>query len=396
MALEEIHKHEDLDKWLPEHTRRIKAAVESIQSDLSTRIKMVGVLVQEDLASLTYHGPIRPICDEISKAQKSEPGMGEWWNLAADAKLLSKVNDWLTSDKLKTKYRLEFDRLFPDSSLQELLKSLSGKIDIKYLVEAAFDAKIDSDESFFESLIDEQAPDLEQYQDEEEEEERVAAARRQARDSILNGAWNLATRHYNDLLAESDLDDIESFLLLGVNQIQTHLRGKLESVRQGKTTTTHGGFDSAKVRFCDLASSKAIAPSNMGIGFSQMMPLVASAFGSENRLIAIEQPELHVHPGLQTELADLFIQSAWERKNRFLIETHSEHLILRVLRRIRETTRRTLPEGKSPIRHEDVAVLYVQPSPEGSKVIEMRIDDQGRLIDNWPNGFFEERLDELF
>jgi predicted ATPase len=134
----------------------------------------------------------------------------------------------------------------------------------------------------------------------------------------------------------------------------------------------------------------------MGIGFSQMMPLVASAFGSENRLIAIEQPELHIHPALQTKLADLFIQSAKERGNRFLIETHSEHLILRLLLRVRETTEGTLEPGKSPIRPSDLSVLYVQPGDNGSEVVELPVTEDGDFAVPWPNGFFAERADELF
>jgi predicted ATPase len=123
---------------------------------------------------------------------------------------------------------------------------------------------------------------------------------------------------------------------------------------------------------------------------------VASAFGSENRLIAIEQPELHVHPALQTELADLFIQSAKERGNRFLIETHSEHLILRVMKRIRQTFEGKLPEGKPPITPDDVCILYVEPGEDGSIVREMPLNERGELIKGWPGGFFEEALNEMF
>jgi predicted ATPase len=134
----------------------------------------------------------------------------------------------------------------------------------------------------------------------------------------------------------------------------------------------------------------------MGIGFSQMMPLVASAFGSDNRLIAIEQPELHIHPALQTELADLFIQSAKERGNRYLIETHSEHLILRLLRRVRETTEGELAHGNPPLFPNDICVLYVEPTEQGSKVIELPVTADGDFSCPWPNGFFEERSAELF
>jgi predicted ATPase len=377
--------------------QRIKATVDKLKSALITHIKAVDTSLRNDLLNLIYHGPIRPICDEITKARQAEPGIKEWWNLAADPKLRTKVNDWLASDIFKTKYRLEFDRLFPDSSLQDLLRSLSKEYDIQKLVKAAFQAKFDTDLAFRESEIDKAAPDTELWLEDayEDQDERAAAARSLASDNIYEEAAIRGGQHYNSLLEEFDFYSAELFLIEGVNQIMNDLRGQVESVR-GHDTAMFGGFDSAKVRFCSSDSSKQVSPSNMGIGFSQMMPIVASCFGSENTLIAIEQPELHVHPALQTELADLFIQSAKERGNRFLIETHSEHLILRVMRRIRETARNSLPEGKPAICPDDVAVLYVQPGENGSTVQELRIDEQGRFVDNWPQGFFEERLDEMF
>lgn len=394
--LDETHKQKELKERALGLMRQIEAAIASLKAAITTPFKLMDASLREDLSKLIYHGPIRPICDEITKARQAEPGMMEWWNLAADPKLLAKVNDWLAGEVFKTKYRLEFDRLFPDSSLRQLLQSLSGERSISEFVETAFEYKLDSDEAFFERQIDSVAPDLEDDHQYEDEDERVAEARQQARDLIYNDAWDRGMDHYNSLLEDSDVDEIERFLLGGLNRTLADLRGMLESVRQGRGTKTSGGFDSAKVRFSSTTSSQPVSPSNMGIGFSQMMPLVASAFGSENSLIAIEQPELHVHPALQTELADLFIQSAKERGNRFLIETHSEHLILRVMRRIRETTRNSLPEGKHPIKPEAVAILYVQPGDNGSTVQELRIDEQGRFVDNWPQGFFEERLDEMF
>ncbi|MFN9112513.1 MAG: DUF3696 domain-containing protein, partial [Bacteroidota bacterium] len=87
---------------------------------------------------------------------------------------------------------------------------------------------------------------------------------------------------------------------------------------------------------------------------------------------------------------------AKERGNRFLIDTHSEHLILRMLRRIRETKRNKLPEGKASLRTEDISILYVSPEEQGSQVLVMNVNEHGKLTNNWPEGFFEERLAELF
>ena len=80
----------------------------------------------------------------------------------------------------------------------------------------------------------------------------------------------------------------------------------------------------------------------------------------------------------------------------FLIETHSEHLILRILRRIRETTDGELPADAMPITPEHLAVLYVQPGKEGSEVINIPVNEDGEFDRPWPQGFFAERAKELF
>lgn len=380
---------------------KMKTALNSVKSEISTPIKEVDAVLKDTLKKLIYHGPIRPICDEVTKDRLTEPGMTEWWNLAAEPELLAKVNHWLAGDIFKTKYRLEFDRLFPESSLKNVFYDTF----MEEITGAAFQAKLNSDRSYRESVIERLASDYEDAAEQSLKEDLRDGEEEPSISDIQDRAYELAKSllgaHYDELglehYEELDAQEAKAFLLNGLEYFNEYrMQSILESAGDGKGLQTPGGFDSARVKFSLAFGGNRTSPSNMGIGFSQMMPLVASAFGSENSLIAIEQPELHVHPALQTELADLFIQSAKERGNRFLIETHSEHLILRVMRRIRETTRNSLPEGKHPIKPEDVAILYVQPGENGSTVQELRIDEQGRFLDNWPQGFFEERLDEMF
>lgn len=175
--------------------------------------------------------------------------------------------------------------------------------------------------------------------------------------------------------------------------------------------------------------------SDVGFGFCQILPIISRCCLASNRrnidkrhaqteTILIEQPELHLHPAMQTELGDLFIKAAQIDKKEFeikdisldpdeeilrdieesaspairnsiFIETHSEHIILRILRRIRETS-----EGEndktSPIFPNDVAVLYVKPNHNGSQVVHIQITEDGDFEFDWPGGFFEERDGELF
>ena len=150
------------------------------------------------------------------------------------------------------------------------------------------------------------------------------------------------------------------------------------------------------VRVVDKGSVSA-SIRDVGFGVSQVLPIIVQSLLSRNKTLLIEQPEIHLHPALQAELGDVFIQSALgEQQNTFILETHSEHLILRILRRIRETNDGELEPGLIPIRPEHVAVLYVLPDKNGAKVIEIPIRPDGEFAEQWPQGFFAERAKELF
>jgi predicted ATPase len=87
-------------------------------------------------------------------------------------------------------------------------------------------------------------------------------------------------------------------------------------------------------------------------------------------------------------LADLFIDSVdpKAKNNQWIIETHSESLMLRIQKRIRERK----------IKKELIKVFYVIPDSDGSKIMELPLDDDGDFTMLWPEGFFEERLDDIF
>ena len=151
------------------------------------------------------------------------------------------------------------------------------------------------------------------------------------------------------------------------------------------------------LRLVDTETEIDASPRDVGFGIGQVLPIVAQSRLSEKKTLLIEQPEIHLHPAHQAELGDMFIRSALgEQKNTFLLETHSENLILRILRRIRETNDNELPEGFPPIGPEDVAILYVQPGENGAEVIEIPVTEDGDFASPWPQGFFEEREQDLF
>ncbi len=140
-----------------------------------------------------------------------------------------------------------------------------------------------------------------------------------------------------------------------------------------------------------------VSPADVGFGVSQIMPIITQTVSSKNRLILIEQPEIHLHPKLQAEMADLFISSAkGPDKNTFVLETHSEHLLLRIMRRMRETATGKLEHPEYALTPDDVSVLYVESIDGRSIVREMPLNEYGELVVPWPGGFFEEGLREMF
>lgn len=149
---------------------------------------------------------------------------------------------------------------------------------------------------------------------------------------------------------------------------------------------------------------------DVGSGLGYVLPILCSACDRDIEISILQQPELHLHPALQSELGDVFIEClsvdttqdyAGRRSffcKQFVIETHSEHLLLRVLKRIRQTNSDRPPATEQQIKASDVSVLYFDPSLDDgtTKVKHLRISDDGEFIDRWPRGFFTERDQDLF
>jgi predicted ATPase len=143
----------------------------------------------------------------------------------------------------------------------------------------------------------------------------------------------------------------------------------------------------------DIAQKMSVMPSEIGVGVSQLLPLVVAALSTRKGIVSCEQPELHVHPRVQVAIGDLFTQVEGEAN--FLIETHSEHLILRLLKRVRQTTDNELPEGIKPVTKDSISIVYLEPSDAGVTTKKIEIDEDGEFTSRWPQGFFSERRDEV-
>jgi predicted ATPase len=124
---------------------------------------------------------------------------------------------------------------------------------------------------------------------------------------------------------------------------------------------------------------------DVGFGFSQILPIIvqAAALGEEETMI-IEQPELHLHPRAQVAFSQFLVEACREKK-RFVIETHSEH----ILRGLQLAISNNSIDPATGITRDDLKVYYF-PSEIDASAFEIEINSDGELVDGWPAGFFDE------
>jgi len=135
---------------------------------------------------------------------------------------------------------------------------------------------------------------------------------------------------------------------------------------------------------------------DVGSGIPFVLPILyAVACGG---LVRIQQPELHLHPALQSSIADVFVEEINRDLNtQFIVETHSEHLLLRLLRRIRDVEKGQCISEDLKLANDQAAVYYFDPQLSGGTVVTRQlITPLGDFYTDWPRGFFAERNRDLF
>lgn len=140
-----------------------------------------------------------------------------------------------------------------------------------------------------------------------------------------------------------------------------------------------------EVRVRKSSKASEVLITDVGFGVSQVLPvLVLCNYVPEGSTVLLEQPEIHLHPGVQSALADMLIDAVQNRKIQVILESHSEHLLRRIQLRIAE----------EKLEPKDCALYFCDVIQGESALIPLNLDDFGN-IQNWPKEFFGDEFGEM-
>ncbi len=136
---------------------------------------------------------------------------------------------------------------------------------------------------------------------------------------------------------------------------------------------------------------------DVGLGYSLSLSFILSCLLETQKTILVEEPEVHLHPKLQGDIMDLLLYSSKVNKNQFIVETHSENMLLRAQKCIRRGNTELNPsKDKIIVNSNDLGINNVYRENNTSAIQNIKLDNQGEFRTHWRDGFFSERLDDLF
>lgn len=146
-----------------------------------------------------------------------------------------------------------------------------------------------------------------------------------------------------------------------------------------------------EVKVTTPGGGASVALPDVGFGVSQVLPALVQAFYCPpGSTVWMEQPEIHLHPRVQAELADVFVSAIRSsergapRNTQLIIETHSEHLLNRLQLRVAE-------QALAP---EEIAIYFARPGPDGASIEELALNEFGDIT-NWPDNFFGDEMADI-
>lgn len=134
----------------------------------------------------------------------------------------------------------------------------------------------------------------------------------------------------------------------------------------------------------DIYSGNKANIADVGFGVSQILPLIIETFYCPDKsTLIIEQPEIHLHPKVQSEFSDMIIEGS--KRINFIIETHSEHLLTRLQRRV--------ADGSLDVK--DIVVYFCNKGKNGTILKELELTEEGNFKE-WPQNLFGDELEDHF
>jgi hypothetical protein len=208
------------------------------------------------------------------------------------------------------------------------------------------------------------------------------------RTTMVGHAWNNYVGPTGERMAEMlfDRPELVSAVNRWCDQLGLGYRIKMLAPHSQEIVISAGDF--AVLALEDIRHEPPVLVSSRAVGYGvgQLLPIITQCLIADQSMVMVEQPEVHLHPKLQAAIGDLFIDTVIEQRAQLLVETHSEHLVLRILRRIRE--------GK--LDPADLSILYVDLHDDGAAFVRrLEVNHRGELVDGWPGNFFDERLAEI-
>lgn len=186
----------------------------------------------------------------------------------------------------------------------------------------------------------------------------------------LGRNWNLAPkRHY------------KSF-----DEILAHWLKDLGLIHSFEVEEIAADSNLYRVKVRRDSNSSEVLITDVGFGVSQILPVLALLyFVPERSIVLLEQPEIHLHPSVQSALADVIINVAGHRKVQVIVESHSEHLLRRLQRRVAE----------EEVPSKDIALYFCESMRGGKSVLRPLEMDLFGTITNWPENFFGDDFGEI-
>lgn len=227
------------------------------------------------------------------------------------------------------------------------------------------------------------------------------------------GAWDLLLKEENETLVNNvanwlsekeRLDTGYELIAKDVREIDENMQQKMLKVEWEEDdpeisdtilSELHRLPLKRRLWLFDINKDTYVDPCAVGVGLSQIIPVITAILADTAKLIQIEQPGLHLHPTQQAAVGDLLLFGAKQRNKQLLIETHSIPMVLRLLRRIRDTHKGHSYEN-IPLSPKDIIILYVDSSEGPLEVFEIGIGEDGELLQPWPDKFFDQDYMERF